>query len=170
MEQHATVYGGGKPKEVPIPEEMRGEEEARREALVEAAAEASDELMTRYLDRETLSDAEIEAGGHQGKRAGAPGTLHGSRRAAPGSRPMASGLSRTRRVRWWPRSSRRPPTHSLADSPTCASSQAPCARRRTSGTPRDGRKSASGTCSACSARSRSSCRRRGLATSSPSTR
>ena len=70
IEQHANVYEGGKPKEVPIPEEMRAEEEARREALVEAAAEASDELMTRYLDGETLSDAEIEAAVHKGTREG----------------------------------------------------------------------------------------------------
>ncbi|MDH4335040.1 MAG: elongation factor G [Chloroflexota bacterium] len=70
IEQHANVYEGGKPKEVPIPDEMRAEEEARREALVEAAAEASDELMTRYLDGETLSDAEIEAAVHKGTREG----------------------------------------------------------------------------------------------------
>src|SRR3990170_1192432 len=34
IEQHANVYEDGKPKEVPIPDEMRGGEEARREALV----------------------------------------------------------------------------------------------------------------------------------------
>jgi elongation factor G len=70
IEQHANVYEGGKPKEVPIPDEMRGGEEARREALVEAAAEASDELMTKYLDGEPLSDAEIEAALHKGTREG----------------------------------------------------------------------------------------------------
>ena len=70
IEQHANVYEGGKPKEVPIPDEMRAGEEARREALVEAAAEASDELMTRYLDGETISDAEIETAVHKGTREG----------------------------------------------------------------------------------------------------
>jgi elongation factor G len=70
IEQHANVYEGGKPKEVPIPDEMRGGEEARREALVEAAAEASDELMTKYLDGEPLTDAEIEAALHKGTREG----------------------------------------------------------------------------------------------------
>jgi elongation factor G len=49
---------------------MRAGEEARREALVEAAAEASDELMTRYLDGETITDAEIEAAVHKGTREG----------------------------------------------------------------------------------------------------
>jgi elongation factor G len=70
IEQHANVYEAGKPKEVPIPDEMRGGEEARREALVEAAAEASDELMTKYLDGEPLTDAEIEAALHKGTREG----------------------------------------------------------------------------------------------------
>jgi elongation factor G len=70
IEQHANVYEGGKPTEVPIPDDMRGGEEARREALVEAAAEASDELMTKYLDGEPLSDAEIEAALHKGTREG----------------------------------------------------------------------------------------------------
>jgi len=70
IEQHANVYEAGQPKEVPIPDEMRSGEEARREALVEAAAEASDELMTKYLDGEPFSDAEIEAALHKGTREG----------------------------------------------------------------------------------------------------
>ena len=70
IEQHANVYEGGKPQEVPIPDEMRSGEEARREALVEAAAEASDELMTRYLDGEAISDEEIETAVHKGTREG----------------------------------------------------------------------------------------------------
>ena len=70
IEQHANVYEGGKPSEAPIPDEMRAGEEARREALVEAAAEASDELMTRYLDGETISDEEIETAVHKGTREG----------------------------------------------------------------------------------------------------
>lgn len=70
IEQHANVYEAGRPIEVPIPDEMRVGEEARREALVEAAAEASDELMTRYLDGEAISDAEIETAVHKGTREG----------------------------------------------------------------------------------------------------
>src|SRR6266550_4330799 len=49
IEQHATVYEGGKPNEVPIPDELEGIEHSRRDALVEAAAEASDELMEKYF-------------------------------------------------------------------------------------------------------------------------
>ena len=70
IEQHANVYEAGKPHEVPIPEEMRASEESRREALVEAAAEASDELMTKYLEGEPFTDAEIEAAVHKGTREG----------------------------------------------------------------------------------------------------
>jgi elongation factor G len=70
IEQHANVYEGGKPKEVPIPDEMRAGEQSRRDALVEAAAEASDELMMKYLDGEPLSDEEIEQAMHKGTREG----------------------------------------------------------------------------------------------------
>lgn len=70
IEQHANIYENGKPREVPIPDEMRAAEEGRRDALVEAAAEASDELMMKYLDGETLSDEEIESALHKGAREG----------------------------------------------------------------------------------------------------
>jgi elongation factor G len=70
IEQHASIYENGKPSEVPIPDEMRGNEESRRDALVEAAAEASDELMMKYLEGEPLSDDEIEQAMHKGAREG----------------------------------------------------------------------------------------------------
>jgi len=70
IEEHATVYENGKPTEVPIPAELEGIEHSRRDALVEAAAEASDELMEKYLEGETFTDAEIEAALHKGTREG----------------------------------------------------------------------------------------------------
>jgi len=70
IEQHANVYEGGRPTEMPIPEEMRATEQARRDALVEAAAEASDELMMKYLDGQPLTDDEITAAMHKGTREG----------------------------------------------------------------------------------------------------
>ena len=70
VEQHATVYESGEPKEVPIPDEMRTAEESRRTALIEAAAEASDELMLKYLEGEEISDEEIESALHAGTRDG----------------------------------------------------------------------------------------------------
>jgi elongation factor G len=70
IEEHANVYEGGKPKEVPIPAELEGIEHSRRDALLEAAAEASDELMMKYLDGEAISDEEIGAAMHKGTREG----------------------------------------------------------------------------------------------------
>jgi elongation factor G len=70
IEEHANVYEGGKPKEVPIPDDLQGIEHTRRDALVEAAAEASDELMMKYLEGEPISDDEIGAAMHKGTREG----------------------------------------------------------------------------------------------------
>lgn len=70
IEEHATVYENGTPSEVPIPPELEGIEHSRRDALVEAAAEASDELMMKYLDGASLSHEEIEAAMHKGTREG----------------------------------------------------------------------------------------------------
>ena len=70
IEEHANVYENGRPMEVPIPAELEGIEHSRRDALVEAAAEASDELMEKYLEGESFTDAEIEAALHKGTREG----------------------------------------------------------------------------------------------------
>jgi elongation factor G len=70
IEEHANVYEGGTPKEEPIPPDMEGIEHTRRDALVEAAAEASDNLMMKYLEGEPFSDEEIEAAVHKGTREG----------------------------------------------------------------------------------------------------
>ena len=69
IEEHASVYENGRPKEVPIPPELEGIEHSRRDALVEAAAEASDDLM-KYLDGEPFTDAEITEALHKGTREG----------------------------------------------------------------------------------------------------
>ncbi|HET6381396.1 MAG TPA: elongation factor G [candidate division Zixibacteria bacterium] len=70
IEEHANVYEDGRPREVPIPDELQGAEHSRRDALVEAAAEASDELMMKYLEGEEISDDEIGAALHKGTREG----------------------------------------------------------------------------------------------------
>ncbi len=70
IEEHANVYEGGSAKEVPIPPDLEGIEHTRRDALVEAAAEASDELMMKYLEGEEFSDEEIESALHKGTREG----------------------------------------------------------------------------------------------------
>ena len=45
-----------------IPDELRAEAEAQRELLVEAAAEANDELMEQYLEHGELSVSEVKEG------------------------------------------------------------------------------------------------------------
>ncbi len=45
-----------------IPEELRGQAEEYREMLIEAAAEANDDLMEKYIEEHTLSDDEIKEG------------------------------------------------------------------------------------------------------------
>jgi elongation factor G len=70
IEEHPPVSEGGKRKVVPIPDDLAGIEHSRRDALVEAAAEASDELMMKYLDGEEISDDEIGAAMHKGTREG----------------------------------------------------------------------------------------------------
>jgi len=47
---------------VEIPAEMQAQADEWREKLVEAAAESSEEMMTKYLEGETLTEAEIQLG------------------------------------------------------------------------------------------------------------
>jgi elongation factor G len=54
--------GTGKISEQDIPADMLDDAQNYKEALIEAAAEADDELLTKYLEGEELSDAEIIAG------------------------------------------------------------------------------------------------------------
>lgn len=54
--------GTGKITEENIPDDMLDDAETYREALIEAAAEADDELLTKYLDGEALTDDEIMKG------------------------------------------------------------------------------------------------------------
>jgi elongation factor G len=52
---------GGKEMEVPIPEALEAEVATRRDQLLEAAAEADDDVLTKYLEGEEISDPELEA-------------------------------------------------------------------------------------------------------------
>ncbi|MHB9133412.1 MAG: elongation factor G [Armatimonadota bacterium] len=58
------------PKEEEIPADLQGRAAVLREAVVEAAAEADDELMMKYLEEGELSDEEIVSGLHEAIRAG----------------------------------------------------------------------------------------------------
>ena len=58
----AYQASGGKESEAAIPDDMANVVAEYREKLVEAAAEADDELMEKYLEEETLSPEEIVRG------------------------------------------------------------------------------------------------------------
>jgi elongation factor G len=67
---HRTAYRfeGGKEVEVPVPDELADEVARRRDQLLEAAAEADDDVLTKYLEGEEISDAELDACLHKGVR------------------------------------------------------------------------------------------------------
>jgi elongation factor G len=61
----------GRPKEIPIPDDMAAEVESRRSPLVEAAAEIDDTLLEKYLDTGELTDTEVTTALARGVAAGA---------------------------------------------------------------------------------------------------
>ncbi|MGI5880389.1 MAG: elongation factor G [Syntrophomonadaceae bacterium] len=62
MKAYIFEPGTGKAKEEDIPADMLADAESYKEALIEAAAEANDDLLAKYLEGEELSDAEISQG------------------------------------------------------------------------------------------------------------
>ncbi len=60
---HRTAYrwDGKTDVETPIPAELVDEVGRRREQLIEAAAEADDDVLTKYLEGEEITDGELEA-------------------------------------------------------------------------------------------------------------
>ncbi|MBW7881168.1 MAG: elongation factor G [Caldilineaceae bacterium] len=62
------AYLGPEGKEVPIPDDLLAQAEEARVALVEAAAEADDELIMKYLEGEELTTDEVRHGLHIGVR------------------------------------------------------------------------------------------------------
>jgi elongation factor G len=67
---HRKAYKleGGKEVEIPIPAELADEVAARRDQLLEAAAEADDDVFEKYLAEEEITDAELDACLHKGVR------------------------------------------------------------------------------------------------------
>jgi elongation factor G len=65
LTMQATIYSdedlGATQRDVDIPEEVRGDAERARAALVEAIVETDDMLMLRYLDGEELEEDELRA-------------------------------------------------------------------------------------------------------------
>jgi elongation factor G len=62
MKYYHYEAGKKKGKEQEIPQELTDEAQEMKSALVEVAAESNDELTEKYLEGETLSDAEISSG------------------------------------------------------------------------------------------------------------
>jgi len=61
VHRKAFQLDGGREVEVPIPAGMTDEVTRRRDQLLEAAAEADDDVLTKYLDGVEISDPELEA-------------------------------------------------------------------------------------------------------------
>ena len=59
---HRKAYqvAGGKETEIAVPANLAGEVASRRDQLIEAASEADDDVMTKYLEGEEITDAELE--------------------------------------------------------------------------------------------------------------
>ncbi len=68
VHRKAYHWDGKQEVEVPIPAEMAAEVATRREQLLEAAAEADDDVLAKYLEGEEITDAELDACLHRGVR------------------------------------------------------------------------------------------------------
>jgi elongation factor G len=68
VHRRAFRWDGKAEVEIPIPESMAAEVARRRDQLLEAAAEADDDVLTKYLEGEEISDAELDACLHRGVR------------------------------------------------------------------------------------------------------
>ncbi len=63
IEQKAYEFGSdGKPREIPVPDELKGQLEEYREKIIEGAAEGNDDLTMKYLEGEELTPEDIKTG------------------------------------------------------------------------------------------------------------
>src|SRR5829696_3765988 len=68
VHRKAYEFEKGNRTEIEIPAEMADEVARWRDQLLEAAAEADDDVLTKYLEGEEISDAELDACLHRGVR------------------------------------------------------------------------------------------------------
>ncbi|HKG19489.1 MAG TPA: elongation factor G [Candidatus Limnocylindrales bacterium] len=68
VHRKAWRFDGKTEVEIPIPDELTDEVARRRDQLLEAAAEADDDVLTKYLEGEEISDEELDACLHRGVR------------------------------------------------------------------------------------------------------
>ena len=139
VHRKAWSWDGSKEVEIPIPDDLADEVARRRDQLLEAAAEADDDVLTKYLEGEEISDpgaGGLPAQGRQGEHPRArPGRQRdeghrpartprrdralpplpgrrGRRRRRPTRPARPSRSPPTRPGRSWCASSRPPPTRS----------------------------------------------------------
>jgi elongation factor G len=105
VHRKAWRWDGKAEVEEPIPDELADEVARRRDQLLEAAAEADDDVLTKYLEGEEISDAELDACLHRGVRDSilAP-VLVASAAKGIGMRGLAEAI-----VRYFPAPSEEPP-------------------------------------------------------------
>jgi len=70
LHRKAYQLQGGKEVEVPVPANLADEVVSRRDQLLEAASEADDDVLTKYLEGEDISDDELATCLHKAIRAG----------------------------------------------------------------------------------------------------
>ncbi|HET7830405.1 MAG TPA: elongation factor G [Candidatus Limnocylindrales bacterium] len=68
VHRKAYTFDGGSEVEIPVPDDLADEVARRRDQLLEAAAEADDDVFEKYLSEEEISDAELDACLHKGVR------------------------------------------------------------------------------------------------------
>jgi elongation factor G len=68
VHRKAYLFEGTNETETEIPAELADEVARRRDQLLEAAAEADDDVLTKYLEGEEISDEELDACLHKGVR------------------------------------------------------------------------------------------------------
>ena len=109
VHRRAWAYEGGRRAEMEVPAELVDEVARRRDQLLEAAAEADDEVLTKYLEGEEISDAELEACLHRGVRDSilAPVMLTAANRGV-GVEAVIDGI-----VRYLPSPAEEPPVTAL---------------------------------------------------------
>ncbi len=68
VHRKAWRFDGSAETEIPIPAELEADVATRRDQLLEAAAEADDDVLAKYLEGEEVSDTELDACLHKGVR------------------------------------------------------------------------------------------------------
>ncbi len=68
VHRKAYRWDGKQEVEIAIPAELEAEVALRRDQLLEAASEADDDVLTKYLEGEEITDAELDACLHRGVR------------------------------------------------------------------------------------------------------